>query len=77
MFFFKKLKNKKDKIKIFIDEIYSSPPKKFFPTNEIVYNGVDEIWIIDLLDLSDYGIYNDRGYRYILVVIDNFSEHTW
>ena len=28
----------KDKIKIFIDEIFSKPPKKNYPTNKIVYN---------------------------------------
>ena len=45
---------KKDLTKIFIDEIYSKPPKKNYPTNEIVYNHTDEIWSIDLADFSDY-----------------------
>ena len=48
--------NKKDNIKTFIDEIYSSPPKKKNPTNKLVCNHIDEIWSIDLLDKSDYGI---------------------
>ena len=29
---------------------------------------------LDILDLKDYGPENNRNYRYILVVIDNFSK---
>ena len=32
------------------------------------------IWSLDILDLKDYGPENNRGYRYLLVVIDNFSK---
>ena len=66
-----------DLIKIFIDEIYSKPPRKNFPTNKIVYNFVDEIWSIDLADFSDYKTSNNKGYRYIIIVIDNFSKYFW
>ena len=34
---------KKDNIKNFIDEIYSTPPKKKYPTNKIIYNHLHEI----------------------------------
>ena len=44
---------KKDSTKIFIDEIYSSPPKKNYETKKIIYNHIDEIWSIDLADFSD------------------------
>ena len=27
--------------------------------------------------MNDYGIKNNKGYRYILVVIDNFSKFGW
>ena len=66
---------KKDLTKIFIDEIYSSPPKKNYPTNKTVYNHIDEIWSIDLADMIDYKISNNKGYRYIFVVIDNYSKY--
>ena len=66
---------KKDLTKIFIDEIYSSPPKKNYPTNKIVYNHIDEIWSIDLTDMIDYKISNNKGYRYIFVIIDNYSKY--
>ena len=68
---------KKDLTKIFIDEIYSTPPRKNYPTNKIVYNHTDEIWSIDLADMIDYKISNNQGYRYIFIVIDNFSKYLW
>ena len=68
---------KKDLTKMFIDEIYSKPPKKNFPTNKIIYNNVDEIWSIDLADMIDYKISNNKGFRYIFVIIDNFSKYLW
>ena len=61
---------KKDNIKIFIDEIFSKPPIKIYPTNKIVYNHideVDEIWSIDLADMIDYKVSNNKGFRYIFV----------
>ena len=38
----------KNSMSISIDEIYSKPPRKIYPTNKIKYNHLDEIWIIDL-----------------------------
>ena len=67
----------KDLIKIFVDEIYSKPPLRNYPTNKIVYNSIDEIWSIDLADFSDYKTSNNKGFRYIFIVIDNFSKYLW
>ena len=67
----------KDLTKTFIDEIYSKAPKKSYPTNKIKYNHADEIWSIDLADFSDYKTSNNKGYRYIFIVIDNFSKYLW
>ena len=68
---------KKDLTKIFIDEIYSKPPKKNYPTNKTIIKSIDDTWSSDLLDMNDYGPKNNKGYRYILVVIDNFSKFGW
>ena len=68
---------KKDLTKIFIDEIYSKPPRRNYPTNKIIYNHIDEIWSIDLADFSDYKTSNNKGYRYIFIIIDNFSKYLW
>ena len=64
-------------IKIFINEIYSKPPKKNYPTNKTDVYFFDDIWSLDILDLKDYGPENNRGYRYVLVTIDNFSKFGW
>ena len=61
-------------MKIFIDEIYSSPPRKNYPTNKIAYIFINEIWSIDLADFSDYKTSNNKGFRYIFIIIDNFSK---
>ena len=68
---------KKDFIKIFIDEIYTKPPKKNYRTNNIIYNHFDEIWLIDSVDMIEYKISNIKGFRFIFVMIDNFSKHLW
>ena len=68
---------KRDLFKIFIDEIYSTPPRKFYETNKIIHNHFDEIWSIDLVDMIDYKISNNEGFRYNFLVIDNFSKYLW
>ena len=64
-------------IKIFINEFYSKPPRKYYPTNKTDVYFIDDIWSLDILDLKDYGPKNNRGYRYVLVTIDNFSKFGW
>ena len=38
---------------------------------------MDDVWSLDILDLKDYGREYYRGYRYVLVVFDNFSKFGW
>ena len=64
-------------IKIFINEIHSKPPKRNYATNKTDVYFIDDIWSLDILDLKDYGPENNRGYRYVLVIIDNFSKFGW
>ena len=64
-------------IKLFINEIYSKPPKRNYITNKTDVYYIDEIWSLDNLDLKDYGPENNRGYRYVLITIDNFSKFGW
>ena len=68
---------KKDIRKIIIDETYSSPTRKNYPTNKIVYNHFDKIWSIDLADMIDCKILNNKGFTHIFVIIDMFSIYTW
>ena len=39
---------KRDITKVFIDEIYSKPPRKNYPKNKITNNHIDQIWSIDV-----------------------------
>ena len=64
-------------IKIFINEIYSKAPKKYYATNKTDVFYIDDTWSLDILDLKDYGPENNRGYRYVLVTMDNFSKFGW
>ena len=64
-------------IKLFINEIYSKGPKRNYATNKTDVYHIDDIWSLDILDLKDYGPENNRGYRYVLVTIDNFSKYGW
>ena len=64
-------------IKIFTNEIYSKPPKKNYSTNKTDVYHIDDIWSLDKLNLKNYGPENNRGYRYVLVIIDNFSKFGW
>ena len=64
-------------IKIFINEIYSKGPRKSYPTNKTDVYHIDEIWSLAILDLRDYGPESNRVYRYVLVIIDNFSTFGW
>ena len=62
-------------IKIVINEIHSRPPKRNYPTNKTDIYHIDDIWSLDILDVKDYGRENNRGDRYILFIIDNFSKY--
>ena len=63
--------------KIFIDEIYSKPSKKNISLNKTDFHHIDDIWSFDILVLKENSPENNRGHRYILVVIDNFTEFGW
>ena len=65
---------KRDLIKILVDEIYSKHPTKNYPSNKLVNNCIDEIWSVDLVDLIDYKIVNNKEYKYIFIIIDIFSK---
>ena len=51
--------------------------KKELPTNKTDVYHIDGIWSLDILDLKDYGSENNRGFRYLLVVIHSFTKFSW
>ena len=62
-------------IKTIKNEIYSRGPKKNYDTNKTNVYYIDNIWSLDILDLKHFGTENNRGYRSVLVIIDNFSKY--
>ena len=68
---------KYDITKIFIDEFDSMSPHNNYETNKTIIKSIDDTWSSDLLDMNNYGPKNNKGYRYILVVIDNFNKFGW
>ena len=63
--------------KIIIDELFSKPPNKKYETKKINCNHLDEIWTIDLIDVSDYKNSNNKGLRCSFAIIDDLYKHTW
>ncbi|MCG8048323.1 MAG: hypothetical protein N0E59_23375 [Candidatus Thiodiazotropha taylori] len=59
-------------------EAYSlhKPARRRFQRNHIVSAGKDDLWMADLIDMVKYKDWN-KGYKYILLVIDTFSKYVW
>ena len=51
---------KRDLTKIFIDETFSAPLRKNYPTNKITQNHIDETRSFDLADTIDYKTSNNK-----------------
>ena len=52
------------------------PRRQRLPTGPVVVFGIDEQWTADLIEVINIAKYN-RGYRYLLTVVDVFSKHGW
>ena len=50
--------------------------RKPFKTNPIVIGAIDKQWPADMADMSSLSRHNE-GYRYLLTVIDCFSNYAW
>jgi len=52
------------------------PVRKRFPRNTYRVTNIDDVWEMDLAELSSISKYNDK-YKYLLNVIDIFSLYAW
>ena len=52
------------------------PVRKTFPRNAYTVTNIDDVWEMDLADLSSLSKYNDK-YKYLLNVTDMFSRYAW
>ena len=52
------------------------PTRRQFPTLPVLVMGMDEQWTANLIEVGNIARYN-RGYRYLLTVVDLLSEYAW
>ena len=50
--------------------------RKWFPRNPYTVTNTDDVWEMDLADLSSLAKYNDK-FKYLLNVMDIFSWYAW
>lgn len=54
-----------------------APARKRFPTRHYQVSRRDQQWQADLVEMIPFARQGNRGYRYILVVIDILSRYAW
>lgn len=64
-----------DTKQLIVNELHK-PARKNFKRRRIIIKGLDDTWQADLIELCTYSRENS-GFKYILVVIDNFSKYVW
>ena len=52
------------------------PVRRKFQRRRVQVRGIDEIWAADLVDMQAFSKFN-RGFKYLLAVIDIFSKFGW
>ena len=52
------------------------PARKTYPRRRVILKGIDDLWQADLAEFQLYAREN-KGYKYILIVIDCFSKYLW
>ena len=52
------------------------PTRRRLPTLPVLLMGMDEQWKADLIEVGSIARYN-RGYRYLLTVVDVLSKYAW
>ena len=57
------------------DELHK-PARRTFPKRRVFAHEVDGIWTADLVDMQSFAKAN-KGYKYILMIIDVFSKYGW
>lgn len=52
------------------------PTRKNYPRRKTILKGIDDLWQIDLVEVQPLARFN-RGFKYLLTVIDGFSKYAW
>jgi transposase InsO family protein len=62
--------------KLLLAKELHKPVRKRFEKRSIITKVIDDLWAADLIDMKKFSKEN-RGYMYILNVIDTFSKFAW
>ena len=65
----------KNKASTLAEELHK-PIRRNFKKRRVLVNGIDKIWAADLVDMQAISKFN-RGFKYLLAVIDVFSKYGW
>ncbi|KAL4083538.1 hypothetical protein QTP88_028854 [Uroleucon formosanum] len=69
-------KGMENKDKMILAKELHKPVRKKFPKRRIFTKGIDDLWAADLVIMRNYSDEN-KGYSYIITVIDTFSKFSW
>ena len=58
-----------------VEELHK-PARRNYPRRKYDIRGLDETWQADLVEMQPYSREN-KGYKYLLTVIDVFSKFAW
>lgn len=58
-----------------VQELHKQARRNFI-RRRVIHKGIDDLWQADLVEMGVYSKYN-KGYRFILTVIDTFSKFAW
>lgn len=58
-----------------VEELHK-PARKHFPRRRVIVKGLNDLWQADLVEMLPYAGIN-KGFKYILVVINVFSKYAW
>ncbi|XP_036147873.1 uncharacterized protein LOC118647319 [Monomorium pharaonis] len=58
-----------------VEELHA-PARRSFQRRHVIVRGYDDLWQADIVEMIPYSRFN-KGYHYILTVIDVLSKHAW
>lgn len=58
-----------------VNELHK-PARKKYQRRRVIIKGLNDLWQADLVEMLPYAKFN-KGFRYILVVINTFSKYVW
>jgi len=70
------IKRAREVLKRYLGYTLHKPRRRRFLSFPGMVYGIDQQWKTDLIEANNIAKYN-RGYRYLLTVVDVFSKHAW